>query len=507
MSNLKLITCTLFVLAGLHVSAQTPNRPVPNQVPSYTFIQHDSSDFGYYLTAPFKNGGPGALPKYCMILDRNGFLLWYLPVKSQITLDFKYLPERAQFSWITNFNPNDIRYMVADAELQPIDSLTTVQPFRPDLHEFQITPDNTFLLAGVTDSIMDLSNYHFNGVLGSPQTHVIGFGVQEFDANHQLLFQWNSNDHIHPSMAYDQYGYNATDFDYCHGNAIEEDLDGNLLLSFRHLNAVYKINRQTGDIMWSLGGKNSSFLFPNDGGFSGQHDVRVLPNGHITLFDNANSAAPPKISRAVEYELDTVNWTATRVWQYRYMPVFFSIAMGSHQTTAERRHLVNYGISYRPHPSFVLIDDAKNLKTELFFQDSFMSYRSFVFDIPFAQLQRPVLTCEQGAGGVTLSAPAGFEHYEWSTGESSASITVQQPGVYQVWVKHGAGMLGSEPFFVQDMNSACGISGTVTPESIDSQHIIGYYNLLGQQIEKPLKGQVFVIRYAQGRARMLWKSE
>ena len=498
----------LIVIGTLHLPAQNPNRPVPADVPSYEFVQHDSSAYGYYLTAPFKLGPTATpVPKHAMILDDKGYLFWYKPLFAQILLDFKYHPAQQQFSFINNQNPQDIRYNLMDTDFQLLDSFTTINGVDPDLHEFQISSDQTYLLSGIRDSIIDLSNYVFNFTLGSSQTNVIGFVVQELDENHQLLFQWNSNDYVHPTEAYEFYGYLASDFDYSHGNAIHEDYDGGLLLSFRNTNAIYKINRVSGALEWQLGGKSSSFTFTNDNGFSAQHDVRRLPNGNISLYDNANMADPPKISRAVEYSLDTINWTATKVWEYKYDPGFFCNAMGNHQTTDSRNHLVNYGISYRPQPSFVLTDDNGNLLTELFFQDSFVSYRSFVFDIPaLQQVQRPAISCAQEGNSITLSAPPGFDRYAWSTGENSSSITVHETGTYQVWVNHGAGMLGSEPFILNNIDNACGVSGTDAPVSIDNQSIIGYYDLLGRPILQPLKGGMYVVRYANGTAKLqFWK--
>jgi len=508
----QLTTTILFVLNSLHANAQNFNRPVPAEVSPYEFIQYDTTFHGFYLTAPFPLGAAIAdslvnKPKTAMILDAQGYLLWYAPLFSQNLLDFKYHPAQQQYSWIHYKSAEDIRFTLLDANLQLTDSFTTVNGILPDLHEFRITSDQTYLLSGISDSIMDLSAYSFNGVPGSSQTHAIGFVVQEFDEAHQLLFQWNSNDHVHPTEAYENYGYSPAGFDYAHGNAITEHPDGSLLLSFRNTNAIYKVNRQNGQVEWILGGKSSSFTFPNDPGFSAQHDVQILPNGNITLFDNANMAAPPKISRAVEYSLDTMNWTANRVWEYKYTPGFLSPAMGNHQTTADRFHLINYGLNYRPNPSFVLTDDEGNLLSQLFFQDSLVSYRSFIFELPMQQIARPVVSCNQENGVLTLSAPAGYNRYEWSTGESGAAISIDQPGEYQVWVNYGAGMLGSAPFVVSDLANACQSSGTASPLLIENKTVTGYYDVLGRQIERPVKGNLYVIRYSNGTAKMNFCTE
>ncbi len=322
-----------------------------------------------------------------------------------------------------------------------------------------------------------------------------------------MLFQWNSNDYIHPAKAYQFYGYAPGNFDYCHGNSVAEDSDGNLLVSFRHLNAVYKINRLDGHIMWELGGKNSSFAFQNDPGFSGQHDAKRLPNGNISLFDNANMSAIPKISRATEYSLDTVNWVAQKVWEYKYTPGFIGVAMGNHQTTENRDHLINYGLDFRPNPSFVLTDDAGNLLSELFFRDSSMSYRSTISDIPFDNTKRPSIICTQNANNITLSAPPGYNRYEWSTGVQSSSITISNTGTYQVWVDYGAGMIGSAPLTIDNLQNACPVSGVETVEPLQNPVISGYYDLLGRKVTRPMAGYVYLVRYENGSSKLLfWKN-
>ena len=42
-------------------------------------------------------------------------------------------------------------------------------------------------------------------------------------------------------------------------NAVHLDTDGNLLISARHAWAIYKVNLHTGNIIWVLGGKHSTF--------------------------------------------------------------------------------------------------------------------------------------------------------------------------------------------------------------------------------------------------------
>jgi arylsulfate sulfotransferase len=52
---------------------------------------------------------------------------------------------------------------------------------------------------------------------------------------------------------------------------------------------------------------------------TGQHAAKVLPNGHLLLFDNGlmrNFQQQPTYSRAVEYAIDEEKGTIRQVWQY-----------------------------------------------------------------------------------------------------------------------------------------------------------------------------------------------
>ena len=79
-------------------------------------------------------------------------------------------------------------------------------------------------------------------------------------------------------------------YDIPHWNSIEPH--GNAVIaSFRQLDAVYKINKATGNIVWKLGGTTTTRSLkvigdPHSYPLGGQHDARVLPDGTLSVFDN-----------------------------------------------------------------------------------------------------------------------------------------------------------------------------------------------------------------------------
>ena len=506
MKSGRIIILLLFWQLSWSLFGQTFNRPVPAGILyPYEFIQYDTAFHGYYMSAPYNQflspSYPGFIRPRGIILDKDGYVLWFSLNPTFGYWNFQYQPDTSEFSYYYQHSPNNVNnhIVLMDSTFQVVSTIPSYNSVPINVHEFHILKNGHVVYFENRDSTMDLSAYTFGGVQGSTTTNVIAYVVMEFDTAHNLVFQWNSLDHIFPTEEYDQYGYSASSFDYCHGNSIDEDTDGNLLVSFRHLNAVYKINHSTGNVIWRLGGKSSSFIFPNDTGFSGQHDVRCMPGGKISIFDNAFTTTHQ--SRAVIYQLDTLNWTATRTWQYTPNPSFLSKVMGNHQITPDSNHLMDYGDNRRPYPSIELVNNSGNILSQIYFGDSVISYRSFIYKLPFS-LPRPVITCTPGVGSVTLSAPSGFQQYVWSTGSFNQTITVTDTGVYQVWVNYGIGMVGSQPFFINDINTACTITGI--PEQVNNipkgKYVI--YDLLGRAVGKQVAGQVYVYRYENGEGEL-----
>lgn len=77
---------------------------------------------------------------------------------------------------------------------------------------------------------------------------------------------------------------------------------GDILVSFREINAIAVIDGQTDRIKWSMTGP-----------FLRQHDPDFLPNGHILVFDNRPGEGGSRL-----LEIDPV--TQAIVWEYRGSP-------------------------------------------------------------------------------------------------------------------------------------------------------------------------------------------
>lgn len=499
----SLITGILLGFAAFNclnsVFAQTIAYELPSSLYPFSFEDNGTDETDFFLLTPLKlytqSGAPGFKNPRPVIINGNGELVWFSGENYTNCLDFKYYPEHDIYSY--TFVEQGIPHTILlDSYLAIIDTISAINGIA-DVHDIQRAENGNWLLAMVYSDTVDLSAETFGGVQGSSTTILTGFGVQEIDASGTVVFEWNSNDYIPATETYDFYGYDPNDFDYCHGNAIEEDSDGHLLLSFRHLNAIYKINRTTGNIIWRLGGQSSDFTFVNDDGFSGQHDIRRLPSGNYSLFDNANMAPPPRISRGLEYVLDTINWTATLVDSVEHDPTFFARAMGNYQKETNGNSTIGYGLIFRPNPTATYFDAQKNPLAQIYYSDSVVTYRcQHSNDVA---LQQPEITCSWNGNNWLLEASLPAQEYLWSTDATSSSIVITEAGTYQLWVPYGSGFAGSLPFVVTDPNDPCGTAG-ITENSMNStQELYVLYDLLGQTVLFPQPNQIYLKVYSSGK--------
>lgn len=170
-----------------------------------------------------------------------------------------------------------------------------------DQHETWISPDGTAaMVISYNPEAFDLSAQNITTGQGWIQNSVF----QKIDVETgDLLFSWSPIEHVDLSEGYVL--PNSTEvvgsglspqspWDYFHLNSIDEHPeDGHYLLSARHVNAVYKIDGETGEVIWRLGGRLSDFEFEDGLNFSSQHDARWLSSNAsadvISLFDNASN--------------------------------------------------------------------------------------------------------------------------------------------------------------------------------------------------------------------------
>lgn len=232
--------------------------------------------------------------------------------------------------------------------LNIVDTMMLSGNYDADFHEGKVWSDSSYMILGIEKRTMNLSSL----VAGGRTNAVVESAViQERTFDGRLLFEWKSLDYIPVTDATEDVDLKAAYIDYIHVNSIAPTSDGHILISCRHLDEVIKINRQTGAVIWRLGGSKSrgnDFTFLNDKdqgftGFSHQHSAWETPRGTILLFDNGNLKPGNYSSRAVEYEIDQSAYTAKKVWEHIPTQRTVSTSMGSVQELTNGNILIGYG--------------------------------------------------------------------------------------------------------------------------------------------------------------------
>ena len=341
------------------------------------------------------------------ILDSSGRLVWFDPVPPGDTAanlqvqQYRGQPVLTWWQGHTAAGMGSGEDMIYDSSYRPVATLRSANGLKPDLHEFQITPRGSALITAFFPVWWDSPSAH-----GPTREIVFDSIVQEIDISTGLvLFQWDSLDHVPLADSYQPASApgSRNPFDYFHINSIQLDDDGKLLIAARNTWAAYKLDHRTGAVLWTLGGKRSSFRMAAGTSFAFEHDVRsVTPDDRlITLFDDgAGLPAVHKASRGLELALDVRHRTARLAAQWRHSPPLLSEFEGNIQQLADRDHVIGWG----QQPYFTEYDPNGRPVLDARFVGNTSSYRAYRFPWTGTPAAPPAIVASDTPQGTTVFA-------------------------------------------------------------------------------------------------------
>ncbi len=299
---------------------------------------------------------PAKYGNFIFVLDSTGTIVDSVRVKGA-PYDFQVQPNGLLSYALGDFSSNvplpgeDLRHIVLDENLAFVDSFKMKNGYTTDFHEFKMLPNGHVLMMSYHTIIYDMSTIVAGGKTDAQLVINI---LQEQDRDKNVVFEWRNIDYI--PITDSDLDLTAPRINYSTLNAFDVDDDGNILASFRNHSEIMKINRETGELMWRMGGPRSEFTFVGENEanapyyHSRQHNIRRRPNGNITMFDNGQFHTPP-YSRAVEYSIDEENKVATLVSEWRYPNGnIFCVTAGNAETLPNGGWFIGYGV---PNPQFV----------------------------------------------------------------------------------------------------------------------------------------------------------
>lgn len=220
-----------------------------------------------------------------------------------------------------------------------------------DGHEFRELDSGNVLVDSYLPETADLRR-----VGGPRRAAIVSAEVQELDPRGRVVWRWNSRGHIGLgetgrwwrnvlSNSRRRLHGRAT-FDPVHINAIEPRGRDEVVISTRHTDAVYGIDRASGQINWKLGGTKTGKSLQVVGDparklFGGQHDVRIDADGRLSVYDNSKDR--PRRPRVVFYRLDLRHNRALYRGQLNDPEVKRSHCCGSARELSDGGWLVSWG--------------------------------------------------------------------------------------------------------------------------------------------------------------------
>jgi hypothetical protein len=374
----------------LHVPLVTVTTSSPGQAPGDLFI------------APYSGAGQDGP----MIFDNSGNLVWFDPLPSgteSTNLEVQSYEGKPVLTWWQGYIPpqgfGQGEDVIANSSYQQILRMRAGNGLLADLHEFDITPQNTALI-----TVFDPIRCNLSSVGGPSNGAVTDSLFQEIDLKtHLVRREWHPLDHVGLSQSYASATSASPEwpYDYFHLNSIEQRHDGSLLISSRNTSALYELSPSTGQVIAQIGGKHGSEKLGSGAATAYQHDAQELPNGDFSIFDNG---AVPKVhpqSRGLIVAVNPATKTDTVVEEYEHSKPLSAASQGSVQALENGNTFIGWGAEpyfseYTPTGSLVF-DAHLPAKNE-----SYRAYRSPWTGTPTGT---PAVAAAAGAGGtVTVYA-------------------------------------------------------------------------------------------------------
>ena len=405
-----------FKIGNFRAKAPKPPKGLPKEgkVPPDAVTYHSRPDLkvprvtvdtpatetapGYIFLAP-KTSGP-------MIVDNEGNLVWY---RQGETSDFRVQRFKGQpvLTWwqgpfrATGGVIGEGTYLLLNRRYELIKRVRAGNGYSGDLHEFRLTNRGTALLTIYKAVKKNLRRW------GGPRNGTVLDSIfQEVDLRTNLVLrEWHSLGNVPLSdtmVPVPKTPHEA--WDYFHINSVDNEPDGNLIVSARNTSTVYRVNGATGNVMWRLGGKRSSFKAIGKGTRTAwQHDVLRQPNGEISIFDDGATPAKHKHSRALFLELGGKKRTVKVVKAFTAPGGLLVGSQGSVQVLPNGDVFVGWGAE----PYFTEYSASGRVLFNAHFSARNSSYRTFRYPWEGRPTARPAIASEAGPDG-TVKAWASW---------------------------------------------------------------------------------------------------
>ncbi len=301
---------------------------------------------------------------YICKLNERGEIIYYRKASTPSMFDCRLFDGKLYYSYLTKVESAEYPKIVGvgsyrcnaiimDENYEQIDCIEAILPHESlpnieghplDNHQFEMLGVGHYLVTAYVEEMV----YNIPQLIETdePKGVMVVAAVMQEIKDGELLFSWKSTDH--PEL----YGYNRTTTydpeatktnDYLHLNSVVIDpSDNNYILSMRSCSTLLKLNRESGEVMWVLGGAADMFNCDKEQIFVGQHDISFCDDGSFTIFNNnCFSTTIAGNSSVMKFRLDEENLEIVESESYDLG--YVTAAKGSAQELSAGHYLVGCG--------------------------------------------------------------------------------------------------------------------------------------------------------------------
>lgn len=326
--------------------ATSTYRSSPIKAPILAVTTAGSAAPGLYLSAPQKleasSGSTGSAFAGLLISDQAGRPVWWKPAPAGHTFsDFHVDTYRGRAVLVYFDGTVSLpgygffvgTWHLLDSHYQTVASIAAGGQPAADSHDLLLRPDGSAVVESYAPVTLDLSHQG-----GRKDATVYESRIEVVDvASGRVRSTWKSLDSIPLTDTY--LDTSAAVIDYIHVNslAVDPGHPDSVIVSGRHISAVFELDLKTGRIGWMVGGRHPTLELTNatdtlvvDGQvlpFSFQHDARLTADGTLSVYDNGDQRPVP-FSRAAFFRINTAARTVTGVGDLRHEPDLYGVAQG-----------------------------------------------------------------------------------------------------------------------------------------------------------------------------------
>lgn len=325
-------------------------RCLPPDFPAWRYEPHRPAPPGFFVVAfkPSQDARP-----WVIVFDDEGVPRWWFNPPTRVL--WGQILGNGNLVWARSFGDGyGLDPRMAHEVRSPSGKLLRLvqaQGAIIDGHEYRELDNGNVLVDTYVPEAADLRR-----VGGPRRAAIVSAEVQELDPHGRELWHWNSRGHI--SLGETGRWWRSVlsnprrrlqgrqTFDPVHINSIDPRGQSQVVISTRHTDAVYGIDRASGEIRWKLGGSKTGKSLrivgdPAHRPLGGQHDARVGSDGRLSVYDNGKDR--PRRPRVVFYRLEPANGVARYLGQLSDPEVSRSHCCGSARELPGGGWLVSWG--------------------------------------------------------------------------------------------------------------------------------------------------------------------